>query len=44
MVKKEYQAPEIKELGDLSSMTLNSWSGDSMDGAFPEDTPEFYGS
>lgn len=44
MKKKEYQAPELKELGDLTHLTQSSWQGDSTDGVLPEDSPEFYGS
>ncbi len=42
--KKEYAAPELKELGEFSKITQSGWVGDSSDGVWPEDFPEQWGS
>lgn len=44
MQKKEYTAPELKDLGNLKDLTKNSWIGDNFDGAYPEFGPEIFGS
>lgn len=44
MEKKKYVTPELEELGDLVNLTKYSFVGASFDGAFPEDTPEIFGS
>ncbi len=42
MDKREYTRPELKELGSLEDVTLNSWDGMNFDGALPEEMPELF--
>ncbi len=47
MEKKEYQSPELRELGDFTVLTQNSWTGDGFDAAWNDGEPtgpEIYGS